>query len=249
MDKFRDQAVVEANLFQQLQAIEDFCRKHMFMSGDQDDFDSKNVLTVPIKVIREAALNLLTHRTWWAENMTPSVAIFDDRIEFMNPGAFPTGTSPEEFRLRPHSLPINEKIAGALFKGGNAEGWGRGILNIYTYCKEAGLPAPEYDFVTHFVCLTIRFKNPLAPYLTSDGRNEGVSEGVNEGVNEALSGLGQAVKATYALIKQYPGLNAPQLASKCGKGDSTIERHIAVLKKKDLIEHRGADKTGGYYVK
>lgn len=249
MDKFRDQAVVEANLFQQLQAIEDFCRKHMFMSGDQDDFDSKNVLTVPIKVIREAALNLLTHRTWWAENMTPSVAIFDDRIEFMNPGAFPTGTSPEEFRLRPHSLPINEKIAGALFKGGKAEGWGRGILNIYTYCKEAGLPAPEYDFVTHFVCLTIRFKNPLAPYLTSDGRNEGVSEGVNEGVNEALSGLGQAVKATYALIKQYPGLNAPQLASKCGKGDSTIERHIAVLKKKDLIEHRGADKTGGYYVK
>ena len=59
MDKFRDQVVVEANLFQQLQAIEDFCRKHMFLSGDQDDFDSKNELTVPVKVIREASLNLL----------------------------------------------------------------------------------------------------------------------------------------------------------------------------------------------
>ena len=67
MDKFRDQLVVEANLFQQLQAIEDFCRKHMFMSGDQDDFDSKNELTVPLKVVREAALNLLAHRTWWGE--------------------------------------------------------------------------------------------------------------------------------------------------------------------------------------
>ena len=57
MDKFRDQAVVEANLFQQLQAIEDFCRKHMFLSGDQDDFNSRNELTVPTKVIREASLN------------------------------------------------------------------------------------------------------------------------------------------------------------------------------------------------
>ena len=31
MDKFRDQLVVEANLFQQYKAIVDFCRKHMFL--------------------------------------------------------------------------------------------------------------------------------------------------------------------------------------------------------------------------
>lgn len=61
MDKFRDQTVVEANLFQQLQAIEDFCRKHMFMSGNQDDFDSKNELTVPVKVIREARMAKLIY--------------------------------------------------------------------------------------------------------------------------------------------------------------------------------------------
>ena len=53
MDKFRDQFVMEGNLFQQFQAIQDFCRKHMFMSGDQDDFDSKNELTVPLKVVRQ----------------------------------------------------------------------------------------------------------------------------------------------------------------------------------------------------
>ena len=35
--------------------------------------------------------------------MTPSVAIFDDRIEFMNPGAFPIGTTPDEFRRRPQT--------------------------------------------------------------------------------------------------------------------------------------------------
>lgn len=79
MDKFRDQQVVEANLFQQFKSIVDFCRKHMFLSGDQDNFDSKNELTVPVKVIREAALNLLGLRTWWSEARVPSVNIFDNR--------------------------------------------------------------------------------------------------------------------------------------------------------------------------
>lgn len=245
MDKFRDQAVVETNLFQQLQAIEDFCRKHMFMSGNQDDFDSKNELTVPIKVIREASLNLLAHRTWWSEARTPSVAIFDDRIEFMNPGAFPMGTSPDEFRRHPHSEPINEKIASTLFKGGKAEGWGRGILNMFTYCKEAGLPEPEYAFVTNFVSLTIRFKTQLAPYLTNQGNissNERLNERLSERLNSSLLG-------TLALIKANPGIQRKEIVAETGKGDATIGRHLVSLVEKGLIEHRGSKKTGGYYAK
>ena len=190
MDKFRDQFVMEGNLFQQFQAIQDFCRKHMFMSGDQDDFDSKNELTVPLKVVREAALNLLIHRTWWSEARVPSVNIFDDRVEFMNPGAFPQGTKPEDFRKRPHSEPINEIIANALFKGGVSEGWGRGILDIYELCKEAGLPEPEYDFVQNFVCLTIRFKTPITPYVSGGGElNGGIRGGLNGGLNDGQKRL------------------------------------------------------------
>ena len=246
MDKFRDQAVVEANLFQQLQAIEDFCRKHMFLSGDQDDFDSKNELTVPVKVIREASLNLLAHRTWWSEAMTPSVAIFDDRIEFMNPGAFPMGTTPEEFRRRPHSLPINEKIAGALFKGGKAEGWGRGILNIFTCCKEAGLPEPEYDFVTHFVCLTIRFKSPLTPRLSGDKVNDNQNDRLNDNRIDRLS---DSVKKTYQIIRDNPGIQRKKISELADKSIPTIDRHLAILVKEYVIEHRDSDKTGGYYAK
>ena len=75
--------------------------------------------------------------------------------------------------------------------------------------------------------------------------NEGANEGVNEGVNE---GINKAVIETYTLIKNNPGINTPQIVSLTGKGDATIERHIAVLKKKQMIEHRGSAKTGGYYV-
>ena len=237
MDKFRDQFVMEGNLFLQFQAIRDFCRKHMFMSGDQDDFDSKNVLTVPLKVVREAALNLLIHRTWWSEARVPSVNIFDDRVEFMNPGAFPQGTKPEDFRKRPHSEPINEIIANALFKGGVSEGWGRGILDIYELCKEAGLPEPEYDFVQNFVCLTIRFKTPITPYVSGGGELDGQLNGQ----------LNDSQKETLNFIIQHQGCNTTIISRELGKPFRTIDKHVRVLLSLNLIERRGSKKTGGYY--
>jgi ATP-dependent DNA helicase RecG len=246
MDKFRDQAVIDANLFQQLQAIEDFCRKHMFMSGDQDQFDSKNVLTVPLKVVREAALNLLIHRTWWSEGRTPSVNIFDDRVEFMNPGAFPPGTTPADFRHRPHSVLVNEVIANALFKGGKTEGWGRGILDIFTLCKEAGLPEPEYDFVPNFVCLTIRFKEPITPHLSGDKKDDRINDKLNDRLNEELSA---PVRSTYLLVRENPGIQRKELSKKSGKSVPTIDRHLAELQEKGFVVHEGSRKTGGYYAK
>lgn len=246
MDKFRDQLVLDGNLFQQLQAIENFCRKHMFMSGDQDQFDSKNVLTVPLKVVREAALNLLIHRTWWSEGSVPSVNIFDDRVEFMNPGAFPRGTKPEDFRKRPHSVLVNEIIANALFKSGVSEGWGRGILDIFTLCKAAGMPEPEYDFVTNFVCLTIRFKNPLVPYVSGE-LNGALNGELNGAINDALKGLSESVKTTYEIIRSNPGIQRKDIIKKTNRGSSTIDRHLALLVEERLIEHRDSKKTGGYY--
>ena len=230
MDKFRDQLVFDGNLFQQLQTIEVFCRKHMFMSGDQDQFDSKNVLTVPLKVVREAALNLLIHRTWWSEARVPSVNIFDDRVEFMNPGAFPLGTTPEDFRRRPHSELVNEVIGNALFKSGASEGWGRGILDIFTLCKEAGMPEPEYDFVTNFVL--------------TDQNNNSLDERLNERLNDRLT---PSLQATLDVVLANPGLQRRDIVSMTGKSDATIGRNLAFLIEKKLIEHRGSKKTGGFY--
>ena len=161
------------------------------------------------------------------------------------------GTTPEEFRRRPHSEPINEKIAGALFKGGKAEGWGRGILNIYTLCKDAGMPEPEYDFVTNFVCLTIRFKTPLRPYVSGEGVNEGVNGyvngGVNGGVNEGVKTLTPSQKRVYDVVHDNPGLNTKQIADILNKSPRTVEKHLTFLRTKSLIVHKDSDKTGGYY--
>lgn len=246
MDKFRDQTVCYGNLFEQYDTIIAFCRKHMFLSGNMDQKERIDTLTLPFKALREATLNLLVHRTWWSGSRTPSVAIFDDRIEFMNPGNFPHGTTADDFRKRPHSEPINEVISTVFFKSGLMEAWGRGIPDIFSECKAAGLPTPTFETIPNFVCLTIRFKNPLRPYIT--GESNGALNGeLNGELNEALKGLGTPVLATYNIIRQNPGIQRKDIITHTRKGSSTIDRHLALLTEKNLIEHHGSKKTGGYY--
>lgn len=248
MRVFRDQMVCEGNLFDQYDAIEAFCRKHMFLSGTMDQKERIDTLTVPYKVIREAALNILIHRVWWTSGDVVSVAIFDDRVEFANPGAFPPGTSPETFYKRPQSKPINKLISEVFFKSGLMEAWGRGIPDIFDLCKESGLPKPEFELANGYVYLTIRFKESLTPRL-SGGVNEPQNEPLNGPLNETLNQLSAPVKAVYDAVKANPGIRRAGIVAHTGLNLPAVKRAITILLSKELIEHRGSDKTGGYYVK
>ena len=145
-----------------------------------------------------------------------------------------------------HSVLVNEVIANALFKGGKTEGWGRGILDIFTLCKEAGLPEPEYDFVPNFVCLTIRFKEPITPHLSGDKKDDRINDKLNDRLNEELSA---PVRSTYLLVRENPGIQRKGLSEKSGKSIPTIDRHLAELQEKGFVMHEGSKKTGGYYAK
>lgn len=159
---FRDQTICEGNLFEQYDAVMDFCLKHLNLSGRMDSRFRKDTLTVPYEAIKEATINMLCHRSWNAENMTSSLAIYDDRMVFQNPGAFPVGMSWKDFvDDQIGSLPANPTIANVFYRRGTMEAWGRGIGLIMDSCKEQGLPAPEIKVVPPFVNLTIWFQQSL----------------------------------------------------------------------------------------
>jgi predicted HTH transcriptional regulator len=100
------------------------------------------------------------------------------------------------------------------------------------------------------VCLTIRFKSPLVPYV-SGGVNKGVNGYVNGGVNgyvtDALKSLTPSQRKVYDIVQNNPGVNTRQIADILDKSPRTIEKHLTALKMKALIEHKDSDKTGGYY--
>lgn len=160
---FRDQTICEGNLFEQYDAVIDFCLKHLNLSGRMDSKYRQDTLTVPYEAIKEAAINMLCHRSWNSENTTPSLAIYDDRMVFQNPGTFPVGLSWQDFvNNQIGSLPANPTIANVFYRRGTMEAWGRGIGLIMESCKEQGLPNPEIKVVPPFVNLTIWFKQPLS---------------------------------------------------------------------------------------
>ena len=159
---FRDQTVCEGNLFEQYDAVMDFCLKHLNLAGRMDSKFRQDTLTVPYEAIKEATINMLCHRSWSAENTTPSLAIYDDRIVFQNPGAFPHGMTWQDFvNDQIGSLPANPTIANVFYRRGTMEAWGRGIGLIMESCTEQGLPAPEIKVTPPFVNLTIRFNQSL----------------------------------------------------------------------------------------
>ena len=159
---FRDQTVCEGNLFEQYDAVIDFCLKHLNLSGRMDSKFRQDVLTVPYEAIKEATINMLCHRSWSTENLTPSVAIYDDRIVFQNPGSFPHGMKWQDFANNQiGSIPANPTIANVFYRRGTMEAWGRGIGLILQSCIDQDLPTPEISVVYPFVNLTIWFKNSL----------------------------------------------------------------------------------------
>ena len=196
--------------------------------NDREDKIGQRIdtLTVPFLAIRETVLNMLAHRSWWDESESLSVAIFEDRIEFTNPGHFPIGTSVEDFIEVPRSKPQNPDIANVLFRSGWMESWGRGIIK-----------AP---WVTRIV---FKFKNPLVPYLSGKGGDGSSGEPINEPIN--FTNI--QVKTTYDAIRLHPGISRSGIVAQTGLTLPSVKRYISKLIAKGYIEHRGSNKTGGYH--
>ena len=234
--EFRDHTVCEGNLFRQYDETIDFCRKHLFLSGQMDEKIRVDRLTVPFEIIKEATINMICHRSWEADNLTPSLAIFDDRIEFQNPGTFPAGYTWRDFAEFFNSMPRNPLIASVFYRRGLMERWGRGIGLIIKKCAESGLPEPVFEASHSFVTLTIKFKQLLA---TNGGLNGGLSGGLSGGLK-----LTEREARVVERLREVPGQTIEEVALALDIPKRTMERIFASLKQKGFIEKEGSRKNG-----
>lgn len=195
-----------------------------------------DTLTVPYEVIKEATINLLVHRNWGATNLTPSVAIYDDRMVFSNPGTFPNGTSWEYFlKDDSRSMPRNPTIAGVFYKRGIMEKWGRGIELIFKECEAVGLPQPEYRSDKYFVDLIIRFKKPL----------NAVAEKVAEKFSKQIS---QSMIQILEIVQETPTIKADDIASVMHVSTRTVSSRLKDLQDIGVLRREGGAKGGRWEV-
>ena len=104
-----------------------------------------------------------------------------------------------------------------------------------------GQPALEYWQNEFMVYATIRQHWDAVTTEKTTEKDGGVKGEVNS--------LTPSQRNVYDIVQDNPGINTKKIAEILKKSPRTVEKHIALLAKACLIEHRDSDKTGGYYVK
>lgn len=95
----------------------------------------------PPFALREALINAVLHADYAMKGCHIQIAIFDDRIEFINPGGLPFGQTIEK-ALSGFSK-LRNRVIGRLFRELKLiEQWGSGLQRILAVCKKTGLKTP-----------------------------------------------------------------------------------------------------------
>ena len=115
----------------------------------------------PSDAIQEALVNAVCHRDY-TSNACVQVMLFRDRLEIINPGSLPKGTTKEDLYRVHDSNPRNEVIALAMSWTSYVEKSGSGTGEIIDKCRDHGLATPIYDPTEGFF-KTIIWRNGYGP--------------------------------------------------------------------------------------
>ena len=119
----------------------------------------REVRMYPNIAIRELLANMLTHQDFSIRGAGPAVEVFDDRIEFINPGA--PLIEPHRFIDKPPRS-RNEGLAGFLRRINIGEERGTGIDKVILAVEAAQLPPPEFLAKDDNTIAILFAQNPFA---------------------------------------------------------------------------------------
>jgi len=188
----------------------------------------------PFDAIREIVINMVVHRDY-RDSSASIIKIFDDRIEFFNPGRLYGGITLQDLLSGNYTSRCRNKLIAMAFKeAGLIERYGSGIQRILRICHDYGIIPPVFEeHVSGFKVTLFKEKVNVTEDVT-----EGVTEDVTEGVTEDRSEI------ILKLIVQIPGIKADKLAERLNVTRRTIYRDLEKLKREGKIKRAGSDKYG-----
>ncbi|NQE52992.1 hypothetical protein C5S29_05320 [ANME-1 cluster archaeon GoMg3.2] len=227
--KMLDFKVIQTNLFDQLTESEKFIYNNISMAAWIEDWklQRQEKWEYPPKAIREALANALCHREYETTSSV-QVRIFDDRIEFWNPGKLPEGWTIETLKQVHESIPRNPAIAKQFFWVKYIEEVGTGTNKIIEWCIDWGLPEPEFEFTGTSLVVTFRKSKLTDEYLEQLDLNER-----------------QKIAITY--LKEHGKIERKTYCNICSVGKTVAHEELADMVNKELIEMVGKGR-GVYYI-
>ena len=107
----------------------------------EGELQRQDIPLVPQRVIREAVVNALMHRSYRLQAPVQIIR-YSNRLEIRNPGF--SLKSPDHLG-EPGSVPRNPKVAAALYDTRFAETKGSGVRVMREMCERAGLAPPLFE--------------------------------------------------------------------------------------------------------
>ena len=183
---------------------------------------------LPYEAVREAIVNAVCHRDY-ASNACVQVMLFRDRLEVINPGSLPKGTTVRDLLISHDSNPRNHVIARALSWTNYVEKSGSGTGEIIRLCREAGLADPVFESMTGHFKTTIWRR----------GYGKGLVKGPVQGSSARVQCKGPSDRPKSVGPSDRPKSIGPSGRPKCDvasrQGESSIqERVIAALFNSEL---------------
>ena len=240
---FSDIDRVEDNIFNLIRKGFAYIKEHINWSVQSGEGTSRiEVPEISVEAIREIVVNSFAHADYRgiSEN---EIDITPTRVEIYNPGAFPSGLSPEMFaRQRIRSMPRNKVILSTLYKSKDVELFGSGFRKVYALCDKFNIrveAAYENDgFSFSF------YRDTLQGHVT-----ENVTVNDTENVSEKTSDKKISTEMkVYALLKEDPTQTRKKLAEKTGRTVRTIQRALDKLSSGGKIKRIGSSKAGYWEV-
>lgn len=219
------------NLLSEVVEVEKFIYKNISLHAwiEEERIERQEKWEYPPKALREAIVNAIVHRDYRVPSKV-QIRIFDDRIEFWNPGRLPEGWTIETLKEEHTSKPYNPLISRIFFWTGYVEEVGTGTNKMIKWCKEWELPEPDFEIKSNNIIVTFRKSKLTEEYL------------------DKLD-LSPKEKEIIQILKERMKITSSDIQMKYSVSRDTVNRWLNKLLSLNLIERKGKGKAVFYVLK
>jgi ATP-dependent DNA helicase RecG len=228
----RDALTLKTDLFSEVEGVMTFIGKHINKAYVITGKPQRDELwDYPLDGIREIVVNMIVHRDY-ADSSDSIIKIFNDRIEFFNPGRLPYDLTVGKLLAGDYVSKIRNKQIATLFKEVKlVEKYGSGIRRICGAFSGNGNKMPAFENFQHGfrVIALSRTAQETAQEIKMSGRSH-----IEAKIIDAIA--------------RNPAITIRDLCSILDKGDNMVKQYLRKLKLAGRIEREGSTKKGSWKV-
>ena len=235
------------DLFREVGEIMAFIKKHLkveyIITGEPQRTER---FDYPLDAIREIVVNMIVHRDY-RDSSASIIKIFDNRIEFYNPGKLYDGITVQDLLSGKYTSRSRNKLIAKVFKeAGIIERYGSGIMRVRKICKEYGVKEPDFNEIFNgFQVILYNEKSRVESRVENEESRVENEESKGEN-KESREKNEESREKILDLIKDNVFITQNKIAAATGLSIKGVEKNIKQLKLNGLIERVGANK-GGYW--